>query len=317
MKLFILGNGFDIAHQLNSKYSDFKNFLEKYNPEIIKSDMPNPAIRLKNGKLYCERKNAANIIWHLIDNAERHLINDIYSENIEWKHIEESMGKLDYTECFDNYFGSWNYEDDCPKYAWEHSLENQYRSLQIAAAVLQIPYFFNTWVNQIDITDTKKKTDFDKLVSNEDFFITFNYTDVLESVYHYENIWHIHGQKGNKKLIFGHGNLDFDYEDYEKILYGSASVLNNIHDALFKDVEAIISKNSSLWKKLREVTSIYTYGFSYSDVDLPYIAKIIESCPLCQEWYIEKYPGEKEIKKYINFITKFGYKGKIYEFKIE
>ena len=66
MKLFILGNGFDIAHQLDSKYSDFKRFLERYNPEILESDMPNPVISLKEDKLYCDSKNAANIIWHLI-----------------------------------------------------------------------------------------------------------------------------------------------------------------------------------------------------------------------------------------------------------
>lgn len=110
MKLFILGNGFDIAHHIKTEYSDFKRFLENYNPEILESDMPNPIISLKDGKLYCDSKNAANIIWHLIDNAERHISDDIYNKNIEWKHVEESMGKLDYSECFDNYFGDWNYE---------------------------------------------------------------------------------------------------------------------------------------------------------------------------------------------------------------
>lgn len=317
MKLFILGNGFDIAHQLDSKYSDFKRFLERYNPEILESDMPNPVISLKEGKLYCDSKNAANIIWHLINNAEQHLLNDIYNENIEWQHIEESMGKLDYSECFDSYFGSWNYEDDCPECEWKYSLENQYRSLQIAAAVLQIQDFFRAWVNQVDISKANAKKDFKKLISKEDFFINFNYTHVLESVYQYENIWHIHGQKDSKKIIFGHGNIDFDYEDYENILYGSAAVLKNIHNALFKDVFSIITENSSFWKTLKDVSSIYTYGFSYSYVDLPYIAKIIESCPKCKEWYIEEYPGEEEIKKYIKFIKDLGFKGSIKKFKIE
>ena len=52
MKLFILGNGFDIAHHIKTEYSDFKRFLENYNPEILESDMPNPIISLKDGKLY-------------------------------------------------------------------------------------------------------------------------------------------------------------------------------------------------------------------------------------------------------------------------
>ena len=316
MKLFILGNGFDIAHHTKTEYSDFKRFLENYNPEILESDMPNPIISLKDGKLYCDSKNAANIIWHLIDNAERHISDDIYNENIEWKHVEESMGKLDYSECFDNYFGDWNYEGDCPEYEWKYSLKNQYRSLQIAAAVLQIQDFFSKWVNQIDISEAEIKTDFKNLVTKDDLFINFNYTDILESIYHYNNIWHIHGKKGSKKIIFGHCNIDFDYESYENILYGSSAILKNIHYALLKDVPTIISENNILWEKLKEVSSVYTYGFSYSYVDLPYINKIIKSCPNCKEWYIEEYPSEKEINKYTNYIKKLGLKGNINKFKI-
>ena len=93
--------------------------------------------------------------------------------------------------------------------------------------------------------------------------------------------------------------------------------MKNIHNALFKDVFSIITENSSFWKTLKDVSSIYTYGFSYSYVDLPYIAKIIESCPKCKEWYIEEYPGKEEIKKYIKFIKALGFKGCIKKFKIE
>lgn len=317
MKLFILGNGFDIAHRIKSKYSDFKRFLENFNPEILESDIPNPIISLKNGKLCCDSKNAANIIWHLIDDAEREIADDISIENIEWKHVEESIGKLDYSVCFNDFFGEWNYEEDRPEYDWKYSLGNQYRSLQIAAAVLQIQNFFTQWVNQIDIVEAEIKTDFKKLVAKEDLFISFNYTDTLEAIYHYSNIWYIHGKKGSKKIIFGHGNQGFDYEVYEKILYGSAAVLKNIHAALFKDVSSVIFENNILWENLKEVSSIYTYGFSYSNVDLPYIRKIIECCPDCKEWYIEDYPGEKEIKKYTNIIKSLGFKGNVNKFKIK
>lgn len=317
MKLFILGNGFDIAHNLASEYCHFKEYLESYDPRMRDSDMPNPKISLKNGELHCNRKNAANIIWHLVDMAERCIVDDMYSEKIEWKHVEEAMGKLDYSECFDTYFADWNYEDDCPESDWKFSLKNQYRSLQIATAVLQIQDFFDMWVKQIRVDTAQAKTDFVSVANKKDLFINFNYTDILESVYGYKNVWHIHGKQGDKKIVFGHGKIDFDCESYEQILYGASDILRNIHHALYKDVYTIISRNNNLWSKLKEVTSIYTYGFSYGEVDIPYIEKIIESCTKCKEWYIEKYPGEESIKRYANTIKQLGFRGNINTFEIK
>ena len=37
MKLFIIGNGFDIAHNLNTSYGDFRDYLEKENWEFLSS----------------------------------------------------------------------------------------------------------------------------------------------------------------------------------------------------------------------------------------------------------------------------------------
>lgn len=37
MKLFIIGNGFDIGHGLPIKYWDFRTFLDLVHPEFLKS----------------------------------------------------------------------------------------------------------------------------------------------------------------------------------------------------------------------------------------------------------------------------------------
>lgn len=317
MKLFIIGNGFDIAHGINSKYSDFKKFLEEYEPLILESDMPDPVIYLKKGKLYCDSKNAANIIWHLIDYAERRLSANMDAESIEWNYVEDALGKLDYTLCFNKFGEGWDFEKDCIQSKWEFSLENQYRALQIAAAVLQIHNFFDKWVNQIETQKVKAKSDFKKLIDKNDIFINFNYTDVLESIYKCKNIWHIHGRKGDKEIIFGHGNIDFDDNDYEQVLYGAAAVLENIHEILYKDVRANILRNVKQWENLKEVTSIYTYGFSYGYADRLYIQKIIKSCPNCKEWYIEGYPKVDEIEEYMNRVIDMGFNGRIKVFIIE
>ncbi|MEZ5451194.1 MAG: AbiH family protein, partial [Thiothrix sp.] len=35
MDLYIIGNGFDIAHNLPTKYWDFRNFLDQVYPEFL------------------------------------------------------------------------------------------------------------------------------------------------------------------------------------------------------------------------------------------------------------------------------------------
>ena len=80
------------------------------------------------------------------------------AESIEWNYVEDALGKLDYTLCFNKFGEGWDFEKDCIQSKWEFALENQYRALQIAAAVLQIHNFFDKWVNQIETQ---------KVISNE------------------------------------------------------------------------------------------------------------------------------------------------------
>ncbi len=44
MKLYIIGNGFDLAHELSSRYSDFAAFCKIKNPnlfELVNLTFPN------------------------------------------------------------------------------------------------------------------------------------------------------------------------------------------------------------------------------------------------------------------------------------
>lgn len=276
--------------------------------------MPDPQICIRKDTLYCDKKNAANIIWHLIDYAERSNANSDNDENIDWHHVEDSLGNFDYTDCFNTYGEHWDYENDRPQKVWKTALTNQYHALQIAAAVLTIPTLFSDWVNQIKIVAEKKK-DFSDLIQPGDIFINFNYTTVLEKIYNIQNVYHLHGKQGQKNIVFGHGNINFCCNEYEKIIPGSSTILRNIHEALYKDTSTIISENTKLWNHLSDITSIYTYGFSYSAVDIPYINKIITSCPICKKWYIEAFPPKDILDKYIKCVKNGGFAGEILIFK--
>ncbi|AYW49647.1 hypothetical protein C7H83_03680 [Tetragenococcus halophilus] len=66
-RLFVLGNGFDRAHCLNTDYSDFKKFV-------------------------CE-KEAGGGVYTVINNAEQNYINCGNSSK-EWKNFEELLGGI-------------------------------------------------------------------------------------------------------------------------------------------------------------------------------------------------------------------------------
>src|SRR5699024_9739 len=108
-----------------------------------------------------------------------------------------------------------------------------------------------------------------------DKFINFNYTNVLEDIYGVDDqhVWHPHGKIG-KEIIVGHGIRKYETSgNYLGAMYS----LNQIHDKLFKDTYSIIGRNEARFDSLTNITEIYSYGFSFSKVDLPYVKKICES----------------------------------------
>lgn len=91
---------------------------------------------------------------------------------------------------------------------------------------------------------------------------------------------------------------------------------------LYKDTESIIYHYKDFFDRIvhDEIKEIYTWGFSFSDVDMPYIKKICdvlrqEDCDSEMTWFIAPH-GKilKRIKDEIHFrkcIRKAGFRGKI------
>ncbi len=151
--------------------------------------------------------------------------------------------------------------------------------------------------------------------SNNDLFLTFNYTETLEKIYKAKNVYHIHGKQGGN-LVFGHGN-DTDYcDEYMSKNIGSEVYLSELDRYLKKDTETVIRENKSLFKSFDVVDEIYSYGFSFSDVDMVYIEEI---CNVISTedivWYIHDYDKCKfEIFK--EKIRKCGFNGRFEMFTI-
>lgn len=302
-RLFIIGNGFDISHQLKTRYSDFKYYLLENYPDASCDyvRVPQPII-LPNGDISYDDDEVVGFLLKIISEAE--------NEGEAWSDLENTLGKLEYDEFFDN----WDeYEDDNE---WHMVYANEDIASNISGAVIMIKEYFSDWIEEIDISSAKPITVFKTLIDNDnDLFLTFNYTRTLEKLYNAKNVVHIHGQQGGE-LIFGHGNSKDYYDDYMSKYTGSENYMSELQYELKKDTSKVIQQNKDILKKFGLVDEIYSYGFSFSEVDLVYIKEICsQSSTKNIRWYLNDYDGSK-FEEFKDKIKKCGFEGEFDSFSL-
>lgn len=119
MTLYIIGNGFDIAHHIKCKYSDFGDFLGENYPNYYESIMSG----------YCR----SNALWKDFENELPSCATHI--EEFGSQMGNEMRDELDYDPMDDMGIGRW--------------LDDQYKFLN------ELPKYLRLWVESID---TKKDT---------------------------------------------------------------------------------------------------------------------------------------------------------------
>lgn len=258
--LYIIGNGFDIHHNIPSKYNDarggncFRKWLEDNDCDTL-----------------CE-------------------IDDTFGCTTDewWKNFEENLASVEtlriaYEEAFEHYpnFGSDDFHDrdyDGASIAVKIRLDNVFAN--ISNALMR-------WIDTLPIGNDEKKV---RLKTENGIFITFNYTHTLENLYKIsaDKILHIHGDTDTNTLIFGHGllysEIQKEMEKYESVEYGDYVYQTSKDSAIYgvashrKQVEEIIEGNKQWFRQLHDITHIHILGHSLASVDMPYFYKILESC---------------------------------------
>lgn len=298
-RLFIIGNGFDLAHGIPSKYEDFHKHLKDNYPNADDEEIKMPNwTKGHDGEIIYNQNDVVSLILFLISNAEKY--------GSKWKDFENSLGKLDYEPFFDELTEVYNngeYED------WENSTNYQNAGEELIDCLQQIKSLFAEWINTID-ENAVKDTKFGALInSHEDIFLTFNYTKTLELVYNAKNVYHLHGEKGND-LIVGHGECEKNIDTCGEHV-GSEYSISQIHEFLRKNTEDVKKKNQLFFKSLpSSITNIFTYGFSFSKIDITYIEEI---CSILSTnnmtWYLNDYHKIEVIEEYKKIIRQCGFKG--------
>jgi hypothetical protein len=310
-KLFLIGNGFDLSHGLKTSYQDFRGYLLSHYPDIEVDELITPEGKmLSDGGIYYNEEEVLSMLFYLLNQAER-------SEE-EWNDIETSLGYLDFSEVFDWQGDILDKDGDVD--LWKTAYRNEDLASDLVIPTTTIQKYFSEWVDIIKINSAKPKKDFIRLVEDEDQFLTFNYTDTLEEVYGIDdnNICHIHG-KQNQEIFFGHGNTEDYYESYMQQNIGSENDLSNIDRQLRKRTDIALQKNNDFFINLEmlKINKIYSYGFSFSEVDKIYLEEICRQINTEKViWYFNDY-DISSVGKYMVLLKQCGFKGNFNVFHID
>ena len=274
-KLFIIGNGFDLHHNLPTRFLDFYNFLKASN------------------------------LFHL----ELPLVEDFWWDNDGfWSDFENSCTNQTDEELFQRLpfpnLTDDHYDTDFNSFLFQTQSLHSFSE--------NLSDYLHEWVKNIDFNNVHEDPDIEELFDlKKSIYLSFNYTDTLERIYHIPSnqIKYIHG-KGNTsdKLVCGGERQDciFDPDDSYGDFRANWSIreLQGYLKEMEKPVTKIIGKNEKFWASLSDVYEVYVMGPSLGNVDMPYFEKIVKSVHFNSKWtfyYHQKNDGKDDSLPYKDF----------------
>ncbi|WP_312151027.1 bacteriophage abortive infection AbiH family protein [Paenibacillus odorifer] len=308
--VFIIGNGFDLAHEIKTSYEDFHQDLKENYPDASFKGYVPEAKMMPDGDMSYGAIDTVGFLIKVISEAE------LESEGGEkWSDLETSLslGRLSLNE----YLDDWVDDDDDNE--WHKVQRNENVAINLVGAVLEISDYFSEWIESIEIDEFSPKNDFVNLIDKEnDLFLTFNYTQTLEVLYKVKNVCHIHGEQGSD-LMFGHGDDATYTEQFMDSHVGAEDYLQEMHEKLRKDTAGAINRNQEFFRNIsKSVDRIYSFGFSFSEVDQVYIQEICRRL-LTNDvtWVLNDFDREEEREKYRKVIKSCGFRGKFETYHVE
>ena len=251
--LFIIGNGFDLAHGLPTKFDpDFREIAEK--------NESNP------------------YFWELYQSAEPNI----------WSDFENLLAKPDFNslaEIFEDYAPDYSSdrESDRDGIILQAEMSGNLKE--------SLEEFANQAEGKL--ANVTPQRFFEDLFTNGELYINFNYTHTLEQVYGIEidRVLHVHGEAGNENLLLGYPEGDFSPEDIHEDIrqkgrgpYRDTSIkeyINSLEDYYVRTAhEILINKVESFKKEFKIelverflsgyiIDEIIVYGHSCA-IDFPY-----------------------------------------------
>ncbi|MEG3297123.1 AbiH family protein [Streptococcus suis] len=310
-KLFIIGNGFDLAHGLKSDYLYFKKYVyeKAYGENQILSSLDEIE---QIEEFFLEEDEKIEIELDSIDlptsiNFEYSIDNNFYRyfyqillkiSKIEefWRDFEKSLVNIGglFVETFPS----------SPEYA-PHTAEDTAENIKefVSYAIPKllgewISYVYQDWEKDLEDRIIIKHISKDTIMLSKDaYFLTFNYTPVLEDYYGIspKQICHIHGELVITELLMGHGN---NYSKLHEDPTSTPYYLDGAVEATRKPVQKQLQRHAEFFDGLKDVKELYVIGFNLTDshtVDRPYFEELFEKVPNI-DIYIDSFAKDDEYK---------------------
>lgn len=295
--LYIIGNGFDLMHGVQSSYYSFRQTLGKNSPLMHA----------------LENYLTPDDIWADFENALAHFNVSMMANSTivdMWLDIYDA------------------YQEDS-------SMADYYAATEAAADPMttiayELPKRFRTWVEGLSVRTKERPL---KHMFSEGKVLCFNYTEFVEKLYGIseKNVCYIHGcrrkKKGHpkEKLILGHrpGDSEASFENFrdddrrEKNSYKRAlqeaaqenimQIISECDEELTKNSAEIIKVHKDFFQSLHNMREIIVIGHSYSQVDWDYFREITLSVTDANavKWYFGCY-GWNDLNNLEKMLTDLG-----------
>lgn len=319
--LIVVGNGFDIAHGINSRYSDFYMYLKSYEVQLIPMFPEYPQYARLDSISPEDRKK-----HDLIEKLEKY----ICKEDL-WSSFEEALGNLDYEQLKED---NSDYLIGPGSDEWTDSANHDYQYMiqEELKFTDDIDYQFKRWICNLNTKVLPLPSVLNILntcMRNTTVFLSFNYTNTLENIYGIapNDILYIHGKVGDSgKLVLGHHDdsvwnvekidtskmTEEQYNNYQEYMMGedfreveTEGIIRDYFKITYKDTDKIIHQNKFFFAQLNDCDRVFILGHSLSDIDFSYFDEIKNMVMNNCMWYISCY-SQEDINNANYFVRNLG-----------
>lgn len=261
-RLYIVGNGFDMHHGIESSYWAFGDFLKS-----------------KDLTTY--------------DFVDRYFsIDDSF-----WSEFEQRLADLDSDALIEDASGFlMGYGDDDWSDSGHHDFQYEIdRAVRSVSKTMRA--HFGDWIRQLSIPAAAEVGDRLLHLDTSARFLNFNYTRTLQELYGVPNkrVMHIHGSAADadSQLVLGHGwdpgdqdpyRFERNPEDADMRVIEGISIIDDYFTETFKPTDRILDERAEYFSALRDLDLIVVLGHSLAAVDLPYLRRIAASVQPATKW---------------------------------
>lgn len=298
MKLYVIGNGFDAHHGLDTKYTSFGLYLKRCYNEVYD-------LLLEHYGFEDLNPNNEQTLWDPL-----------------WSEFEKSLSLLDTQTVMEAH------SDSIAVPSSDEFKDRDWGAFQIDMEMvldkltIELYKAFKEFILSVEFPpfDISKEIRIDRDAK----YLTFNYTDTLAHYYAVpeKNVLFIHekAEDNDIELVLGHGvdpenfkeklaeppeglspeELDDWYQNisdqYDYSYELGKETINRYFTKTFKGTDAIIENNAVFFDNLLDIDEVIVIGHSLADVDLHYFKHLAKSVSPAAKWTATYYAEDDQVK---------------------